>query len=197
MCFNIHFDPSNLFLSRNWHKEKLSNFARIQFFNDNINQNIICQFVFLHNCQFYHFWIEVFKISQLSYVSVSMAKGIFETKYSRNYLTSKARKIWRSWKIKTKFWSVWISRKINKNKSFLKNFKVNLSWVIFISHQLSQLSLWVLALVQLRIFSAHLLKSRMVLDWGIRTLKKSANFKLFKDFRFYSRSSLFLALLVK
>ena len=42
--------------------------------------------------------------------------------------------------------------------------------------------------------SAHLLKSRVVLDWGIRTLKKSANFKLFKDFQFYSRSSYFSSL---
>ena len=28
--------------------------------------------------------------------------------YSRNYIRSKARKIWRSWKMKAKFWSIWI-----------------------------------------------------------------------------------------
>ena len=28
--------------------------------------------------------------------------------YSRNYMRSKARKIWRSWKMKAKFWSIWI-----------------------------------------------------------------------------------------
>ena len=51
-----------------------------------------------------------------------------------------------------------------------------------------------LGLVQLIICPAHLLKSRVVLDWVIRTLKKSANFKLFKDFQFYSRSSYFSSL---
>ena len=57
----------------------------------------------------------------------------------------------------------------------------------------SQLSLWGLRLVQLSISSAHLLKStELKLDGGIRTLKKSAKYKLFKDFQFYSRSSCFL-----
>ena len=42
---------------------------------------------------------------------------------------------------------------------------------------------------------AQLIFKRVVLlDWGIRTLKKSANFKLFKDFQFYSRSSYFSSL---
>ena len=55
-------------------------------------------------------------------------------------------------------------------------------------------SSWDLPLVQLRMCSTHLQKSRVLLDWGIRTLKKSANFKLFKDFQFYSRSSYFSSL---
>jgi hypothetical protein len=38
-------------------------------------------------------------------------------------------------------------------------------------------------------YSAQLRSYPCQLDWGIRTLKKGAKFKLFKDFQFYSRFS--------